>query len=147
MTSWKTAMARTKPSAPLQWLLSKQLIKGTVLDYGCGQGADVRFLDTQFSTVGYDPHWKPNELSPGARFDTVLCTYVLNVITPEEEAAVLVRLGQLVEPGGEIFIAVRRDLPVEGAKGRGCWQRHVPCPDGYESIHSNTIYELFRRKV
>ena len=82
---------------------------------------------------------------PEGKFQTVLCTFVLNVITEDEQEKLLVRLGQLASE--DIFIAVRRDLPKEGAPGRGCIQRFVECPDGYNTIYQNTSFAIFHRKV
>lgn len=75
----KTALHRKGPSAPLLLLLEQHAVIGRVLDYGCGHGADVEYLKSlSFPAVGYDPKWAP--VLPTGRFDTVLCTYVLNVL-------------------------------------------------------------------
>ena len=42
--SHKTAIARSGPSAPLLTLEKMGLINGEVLDYGCGKGADEKYL-------------------------------------------------------------------------------------------------------
>jgi hypothetical protein len=145
ITGYKTAMVRKTASAPLRWLLDNHpLIIGNVLDYGCGRGADVEFLKANGKEVtGYDPHWQPT--LPEGKFQTVLCTFVLNVITEEEQKELLVRLGQLVANDGDIFIAVRRDIPKEGAKGRDCVQRYVECPDGYHYIYKNSSFAIFMK--
>ena len=62
--SYNTAMSRKGASAPLKFLESKDLIKGSVLDYGCGKGADHKhLLDKGFDAKGYDPYWMPSDLS------------------------------------------------------------------------------------
>jgi len=147
VTGYKTAMVRKTGSAPLRWLLDNRplTIGNTVLDYGCGRGADVEHLNANSkSATGYDPHWQP--ILPEGKFQTVLCTFVLNVITEEEQKELLVRLGQLVTDDGDIFISVRRDLPKEGAKGRGCIQRYVECPEGFRTIYENSSFAIFRKR-
>jgi ATP adenylyltransferase len=49
-------------------------IRGRVLDFGCGLGADVLFLRKNgFETIGYDPYYAPE--IPEGRFDTILSNY------------------------------------------------------------------------
>ncbi|MHA2069409.1 MAG: methyltransferase domain-containing protein, partial [Candidatus Thorarchaeota archaeon] len=58
--SWLTAVRRNKPSAPLKFLLKHGLIKGRILDYGCGRGDDCKHLYTTHDyVVGYDPYFQP----------------------------------------------------------------------------------------
>ena len=38
-----TAIDRIKLSSPVQFLLSKNLLSGRILDFGCGLGTDVNF--------------------------------------------------------------------------------------------------------
>jgi len=92
---------------------------GRCLDYGCGRGRDA---DT-YVLEGYDPAWRPQR--PTGTFDTILCTYVLNVVDEVVQEAILDDLKGLLSPGGKAYISVRRDLPREGKQGRGCWQRFV----------------------
>ncbi|KKL27669.1 hypothetical protein LCGC14_2382810 [marine sediment metagenome] len=47
-----TAIGRRQRSAPAARLKRAGLIKGTVLDYGCGRGKDVSF----YKGKGYDLH-------------------------------------------------------------------------------------------
>ena len=77
----KTAMRRFALSKPLSLALFNGLISpsNTVFDFGCGHGADIRFLKKAgFVVAGWDPHFRPKErLSPA---DCVNLGYVLNVI-------------------------------------------------------------------
>ena len=116
--SYRTAIKRGKPSAPLKRLLKANQIRGTVLDYGCGRGDDLRHLINQgFDAIGYDPHWLPYE--PSTLFDTILCTYVLNVVSLDEENQILVKISDLLVPGGTAFITVRRDIRGDKRTSRG----------------------------
>lgn len=105
-----TAISRRTASAPLRRLLKDGRITGRVLDFGCGRGRDVEELVAQgYDAWGYDPHWSPER--PEGTFDTVVCTYVLNVLPPEGARAVLDAIRLLLRsPTGTAYITVRRDL-------------------------------------
>lgn len=108
-----TAKERNSLSFPAKILLNKNLLKGSVLDFGCGFGEDVKVLKSKGINIeGYDKHYFPEY--PNKRFDTIICFYVLNVLLPEEQAAVLMELSELIKPAGKVYIAVRRDLQFEG---------------------------------
>ena len=108
-----TAKKRDSLSFPAKFLLGGNLLKGDVLDFGCGFGNDVELLKEKGINIeGYDKFYFPEY--PKKRFDTIICFYVLNVLLLEEQAAVLMELTQLVKPTGKVFIAVRRDLKYEG---------------------------------
>ncbi|MEO0844023.1 MAG: methyltransferase domain-containing protein, partial [Cyanobacteria bacterium J06643_5] len=79
-----TAMERTNLSYPAKTLLRQELLKGKILDFGCGFGNDVKVLQNKgFNITGYDPHYFPEY--PQNKFDTIICFYVLNVLFPEEQ--------------------------------------------------------------
>lgn len=108
-----TAKEREYLSFPAKILLNKNLLTGDVLDFGCGLGNDAKLLKSKGINIeGYDKHYFPKY--PKKRYDTIICFYVLNVLFPEEQAAVLMELSQLVKPSGKVYIAVRRDLRYEG---------------------------------
>lgn len=108
-----TAKERETLSFPARFLLNKKLLKGEVLDFGCGFGKDVELLSARgIDVTGYDKHYFPKY--PAKRFDTIICFYVLNVLLPEEQALVLMELSRLIKPDGKVYIAVRRDLQYEG---------------------------------
>jgi hypothetical protein len=95
-------------------LLMKGRIHGTVLDYGCGKGDDVEWLtQLQFYVRGYDPIHQPNGTPLIDRYDTVLCTYVLNVLEPNHWDDILSKLWLVTKKGGTAYIAVRRDAMPE----------------------------------
>ena len=39
-----TAISRKAPSRPMRFLQEHDLLKGRMLDYGCGRGTDAKFL-------------------------------------------------------------------------------------------------------
>lgn len=121
-----TAIARDRPSYPVRQLWQRTLIRGTVLDFGCGLGADVRFLrERGVDVTGYDPHYAPDY--PQEQFDTILCTYVLNVLLPEEQAHVLMAVAERLKPTGRAYFTVRRDV------ARGGFRWHV--------MHKCNVYQ------
>ena len=121
-----TAIARRKPSAPVAALFKDNALRGRILDYGCGRGSDVAYLNAhriECSPVveGFDPHFSPS--MPQGKFDTILCTYVLNVIEDyEERRRVLHRIADALAPGGVAYVTVRRDLDETGRTSKGTWQ-------------------------
>lgn len=111
--SHHTAIPRVRESFPVRYLVNHGFLCGRILDFGCGHGADVRFLTAAGKDViGYDPYYLPEW--PSGRFDTVLCTYVLNILLPIEQAHALMAVSELVAPDGRAFFTVRRDIARNG---------------------------------
>ncbi len=101
------ALSRTDASRPARLSVADGVISPgtTVLDYGCGKGADVRWLQgVGADAVGWDPHYRPNnEQRPS---DIVLLAHVVNVIEdPVERADTLKRAWDLA--GTALVIAAR----------------------------------------
>lgn len=140
-----TAIDRTYLSFPARFLLERNLIQGRVLDFGCGFGNDVKLLEKRkLDIIGYDPYYYPE--SPGGKFSTILCLYVLNVLFPEEQARVLMEVSHLLEPGGKAYYAVRRDLKREGFREhyvhkKPTYQCFVKLP--FRSIHLDESCEIY----
>lgn len=117
-----TAIVRSKPSSPARTLHDLDLLKGHCLDYGCGHGMDA----LTYGMDRYDPHWYP--IRPSKQYDTVTCTYVLNVVRTEDVPYILKDIQTLLAPGGTAYLTVRRDLYGPTSKGRGTTQRNVHLP-------------------
>lgn len=82
----KTAIHRTSCSRPTRLAVNHNIITKdtTVLDYGCGRGADVAYLNSLgINCVGWDPFYSPNHTPK--KSDVVLLNYVLNVIVAKKE--------------------------------------------------------------
>ena len=66
VSGYKTAMSRKSESLPLRTILDRvyknnSIADTTVLDYGCGKGADAKHLLNYTDSVdSYDPYWKPD---------------------------------------------------------------------------------------
>lgn len=150
-----TVKERQWPSYPTKQLWNLGLIQGRVLDFGCGLGTDVNFLQSnQVDAVGYDPHYAPTY--PTGKFDTILCHYVLNVLLGEEQAHVLMAISELLKPTGRAYFTVRRDIQQSGFRthtkhDRKVYQCNVALPyksilvtehcEVYEYQHVNRISE------
>lgn len=141
--SYNTAISRKGPSSPLIRLEKLDKLHGSILDYGCGRGADAEYLlSKSFETESYDPHWKPESLGDN-KYDTVLCTYVFNVVQEGEQSGLIKKLLDRLHPDGKAYISVRRDIKKEGETSRG-FQRNVflSLPVVKELKSNYCIYEL-----
>lgn len=140
-----TAIERTNMSFPARLLLKKNLLKGKILDFGCGIGKDVeKLIEKEKDVVGYDPYYKPN--FPTEKFDSIICFYVLNVLLPEEQADVLMNVSKLLKEGGKAYFAVRRDIHYEGFRvhkihKKQTYQCNIKLP--YKSIYKNENCEIY----
>jgi diadenosine tetraphosphate (Ap4A) HIT family hydrolase len=140
-----TAIERIYLSFPAQFLLNKNLIQGKVLDFGCGFGNDVKLLQRKsFDITGYDPYYFPQY--PNEKFDTIICFYVLNVLSSEEQANILMEVSHLLKPGGKVYYAVRRDIKREGFREhyihkKPTYQCIVKLP--FNSIHVDESCEIY----
>jgi DNA phosphorothioation-associated putative methyltransferase len=132
----RTAMARKTPSLGLKTAQRFNLLhtargeRGVILDYGCGRGDDVSFLNTLgFDATGYDPNLPDDHyyallsMPPVARgcYDLVLCTFVLNVVEDHAVRRFIVRDAfEYVAPGGALLVTVRHE---GDAKPTPAWTR------------------------
>lgn len=141
-----TAIKRTSLSVPTRYLLQHNLLKGRILDFGCGYGFDTDELKRQgYDITGYDYYYRPEY--PDGKFDTILCNYVLNVLEPYAQAEVMMNVTNLLAPTGTAFFAVRRDLTEEGFRLHAIhrqytYQCNVRLP--FQSLERNSSYELYQ---
>lgn len=146
--SHKTAISRKTASAPLRYLLEKQLIPAEcrVLDYGCGRGKDVGWLNSSgVRAFGYDPYQEgwDNKAYLQPKYDIITCTYVLNVVDKYERELIIESIRKSLKPGGKAYISVRRDIktPTKTKIGTHQWPVYLP----YKIIKENSsfcIYEI-----
>lgn len=140
-----TAIERTSMSFPTRWLKRHNLLKGEILDFGCGFGYDTDQLKKErFEIVGYDNYYRP--VYPEKCFDTIICNYVLNVLEPNEQAEVLMSVSELLKSTGKAYFAVCRDLKTEGFRThyvhkQPTYQSNVILP--YKSIFVNEHCEIY----
>jgi len=139
MSSEKTAIHRVGPSGPMK-LIAKLLSpnddkpiitkKTKVLDYGCGRGADVKWLRSKgIKAQGYDLHHQPK--MPKGKFDVVTCFYVVNVIPTREERKTMIEDAvSKLKKGGVFVIATRLDSEINPLAKKQKWKK---VNDGYQT--------------
>jgi len=134
----KTAITRKTLSVPMRLLRDRGLLTGRVLDYGCGKGFDA----DELGIAGFDPFHRPEK--PEGQFDTVVCNYVLNVITDDEVHGVLKGIHDYLVVGGTAYITVRRDIKKEGWTKTGTYQvnRVLPFEVVAEKKGAYIIYKI-----
>ena len=121
----KSAIHRSKPSYSARTIEKRSLVKNHVFDYGCGTGKDAEYLKSKGYKINFwDPHFH-NEKDPSKypphSFDTILCTYILNVIQKDERIDVIAKIGKLLHPKGSIFFTVRTDSEISYQVKRSNW--------------------------
>jgi hypothetical protein len=111
---------------------------GRLLDFGCGWGFDANF----YQMDAYDPFYFPR--LPQGEFNTITCTYVINVLLPEERMYALRYIHSLLARGGSAYITVRRDVQNEGWTKAGTYQENAVL--GLESVRKCASYEIYRMR-
>ncbi len=95
----RTAIGRAQLSKPLRLALEADLVSdsGSIMDYGCGRGDDVRRLRRMgYDVAAWDPAYRPE--GARRRSELVNLGYVLNVIeAPKERTATLRAAWELAE--------------------------------------------------
>ncbi|QHC30713.1 methyltransferase domain-containing protein [Streptomyces sp. HF10] len=140
----KTAMNRRSPS-PASRAVTAQLtgpldVK-SVLDHGCGYGADVTHYRSQgLDTEGFDPHdgfgW-PRPRRTG--FDLVTSMFVLNVLPdPWQRIQALEDAASFARPGGHVVVVTRSPEEIIKAAADGGWTPHH---DGFWSSRSKGTFQ------
>jgi len=121
--SKNTAIARKTMSKPCKYLVDGGELKGSILDYGCGRGVDVKELNKLgYKVTGYDPHHGPKTM-PRNKFSHVLMTYVVNVIeNVYERDRAIAHAFSKVKKGGWLYITVRSPLDVTTGAIKGRWK-------------------------
>jgi hypothetical protein len=89
-------------------LIDGKLIRGRVLDYGCGLGFDA----DQQGWEAYDPYYRPSQ--PTGTYDTIIVNHVVNILTRRSRGELLARVNALLATGGTAYISVARNIPVSG---------------------------------
>ena len=134
----RTAIARDRLSAPMQALARHGLLTSdrTVLDYGCGQGDDVRALQAGgIPATGWDPHFAPT--APLEPADIVNLGFVLNVIEEPRERLQTIR---------RAFDLSRQCLAVAVMiVGKGDTEGHKPYRDGFRTSRG-TFQKYYRQE-
>lgn len=116
LAGYKTAIARSKPSKPIQFYEKNQLLEGEVLDYGSGHEVH--------DYAKFDPVHEPNYELLRKKWDTIMCNYVLNVIPlPHNRFELVLAVLQLLKGYGTAYFAIydkKQEKDTESSKGFQC---------------------------
>lgn len=116
MAGFRTAQNRASTSVPMTYYREQGLLRGDVLDFGCGR--DVPPVGVQIAR--YDPAYQPDLDALSRPYNTITLNYVLNVIPLEaHRAQVLLALRPLLAPGGQLLIAVYRKSEQDSKSASG----------------------------
>ena len=98
-------------SKTAQVLIEGGLVRGQVLDYGCGLGFDA----DQQGWEAHDPYYRPGR--PTGPYDTIIVNHVANILTRASRGELFRAVNALLAPGGAAYISVARNIPVSGKPG------------------------------
>ncbi|MEV7275577.1 endonuclease/exonuclease/phosphatase family protein [Streptomyces sp. NPDC093111] len=140
----RTAMSRQAPSPASRAVtghLTGPLGIKSVLDHGCGRGADVaHYRSVNLAAEGFDPHedfgWPRPEHSG---FDLVTSMFVLNVLPdPWQRIQALKDAASFARPGGHLVVVTRSPEEITKAAADGSWSVHH---DGFWSSRSKGTFQ------
>jgi len=132
--SYRSAIKRKKLSSPLRYLIEYSLIRGRVLDFGCGRGDDAQSMNFD----RYDPYYFPKY--PSGKYQTVVCNFVFNILSVRDQKIVINQLRELLKKGGKCYITVRRDFR-QDYKVADYMQRLVKL--NLPSVYRGSDYEIY----
>jgi DNA phosphorothioation-associated putative methyltransferase len=138
-----TAIPRSGASKPLRDAVAQGWLHpgDSVLDFGCGRGADVRWLrQNGYVGEGYDPHepfgWNRQ---PEQQFDVVLVIYVVNVLgSAKDRVEALAASWAFVKPRGAMLVVSRDRHTIDQEAAAGGWPRWQ---DGYWSNQRRGMFQ------
>jgi SAM-dependent methyltransferase len=140
----KTAMNRTGPSPASQAVtayLTRPLAVTSVLDHGCGRGADIaHYRSHHLDADGFDPHDGFGWPRPHRRdYDLVTSMFVLNVLPdPWQRIQALQDAASFTRPGGHVVVVTRSPDEIAKAATDGRWSPHQ---DGFWSSRSKGTFQ------
>ena len=126
---YKTAIRRRRESQIARELNTQGVLKllgvGSILDFGCGYGADVAYYrGLGINADGYDSQETFGHARPMNRqYDLVTVIFVVNVLpTSEERLAAIREACEFVKPSGHLMIAARSESTIARAALAGKWK-------------------------
>ena len=102
------AIRRETVSKTARFLEEHRMLRGRVLDYGCGFGFDAE----HFGWEAYDPHYR--QKLPEGLFDTIVCNHVANMLTRASRQELFQAIQALLTPKGKAYLSVSRKIPKTG---------------------------------
>jgi hypothetical protein len=132
------AIKRKNPSKASILYKQLNLLKGRILDYGCGYGFDAEVNNWE----SYDPYY--NDIKIEGLFDTIVCTNVLSAVSSKIRKEIIENIRDLLNDNGNAYFAIPRNLPLKG-KLSGYARR----PQNYiiltlESIYNDNKIEIYK---
>ena len=119
-------------------LKSLDVLKGSIIDYGCGYGydADLNNWDK------YDPYYFDKKIEK--LYDTVVCINVLSAISSKIREETIDSIREILKDDGFCYFCVPRNIPIKG-KLSGYNRR----PQNYvvltlDSIFKNDEIEIYK---
>jgi hypothetical protein len=110
--SARTSMHRKSVSAPLKFLLGKNLINGSILNYGkgrCDKDSNA-IIDAGYACTNYDYTYCYQPEVLGGSFMTVYCGYVTNTLPTKSRKVVWKEMAASTRKDkGFCFVAARSD--------------------------------------
>ena len=140
----KTAITRTKLSAPMRWLFDNDFLPytgGLSLDFGCGKGFDC----VELGMIGYDPYSDVyHNPCQANKWKIITCNYVLNVIpTLTGRMSVIWDIQNLLTEDGVAYISFRNDKSnLKGETKIGTWQGFTPL--NLPVVHKTSGYIIYQ---
>ena len=156
-TAGNTAIKRKTLSQPVKHLINTGALdrlkpNSRVLDYGCGRGSDIEYLQSLYpevEIVGYDPNHRPQK--PKGKFDLILNNYVLNVVADKADRnSILDDILYYLKPSGIAYISVRDDREsLKGVTSKGTYQDVIKLrlPVHKHSSGSFVMYRMTHHEV
>jgi SAM-dependent methyltransferase len=102
------AIRRETVSKTARFLDKHGLLRGRVLDYGCGFGFDA----DHYGWEAYDPHYR--QTLPDGQFDTIVCNHVANMLTRDSRQGLFRAILSRLAPEGKAYVSVARKVPKAG---------------------------------
>ena len=140
-----TAKRRSVLSFSSSFLHEHGLLKGEILDFGCGYGKDVLELKKMnYKILGFDNYYQPEY--PIRKFDTILCNYVLDIVEYDIQKDILMSVSELLKPTGRAYFTVKRGVNQDqylptGFENEYTYQCNINLP--FNSIYLDSIREVY----
>lgn len=125
MNPENTAISRRCESLPVRELYKAGMFDDhPILDYGCGKGADVMYLNGKgLSVYGYDPFHYPVKLD--SEFKIIYCNYVLNVIDDFDSIlSIVTDILVHLEMNGKVIFITRTEKEINAAAKKSGWPKY-----------------------